>query len=122
MRRSFTALLLLGSCVAAHADPEPLGQWNRQDGRGGIRIARCGGALCGFVVWLKDSKGPGRVGERVLYDMRQTAAGTWSGSAHNPEDGQEYAGTMQFDGNRLVTRGCGLGGMICQSIVLLRGR
>ena len=122
MRRSFAAFLLLASTALAFADPEPLGSWDREDGRGGIRIARCGGALCGFVVWLKDPNGPGRVGERVLYDMRQIAADTWSGSAHNPEDGQDYAGTMQFDGNRLVTTGCVFGGIICRSVVLLRGR
>ena len=108
--------------AAPTASPTPIGRWDREDGLGGIRIDRCGDALCGFVIWLRDPNGPSRIGERVLYDMRQTAADTWSGSAHNPEDGHEYAGTIRLDGDRLVTRGCVLAGMICRSVPLLRGR
>ncbi len=130
MRRLLFALAASAPTAAfaapAPADPPPatapFGQWDREDGLGGIRIDRCGDALCGFVTWLKDSNGPSHPGERVLYDMRRTAGDIWSGSAHNPEDGREYAGTIRLDGDRLVTKGCILAGMICRSVVLLRGR
>lgn len=112
---------LLAPQPAAAAD-DPLGRWDREDGLGGIRLDRCGDALCGFVTWLRDPAGPGRVGERVFYDLRPTVPGTWSGQAHNPEDGREYAGTVQLDGGRLVAKGCVFGGLICKRVVMLRGR
>lgn len=111
-------LLWSGTCAATTAGPE--GVWTRQDGAGRVRIARCGDALCGHIVWLRDAAGPGRVGDRVFYDMRSSAADRWSGSAHNPEDGRDYAGTMILSGDRLVTEGCALGGLVCKTVQFLR--
>ena len=113
--------LLAGSALASPGDGAT-GVWNRDDGLGGVRIARCGAALCGHVVWLKNDAGPAYIGQRVLYGMRPTAANTWAGSAVNPADGQTYAGTMTVSGSRLLTRGCALGGMVCQSVSLSRAR
>lgn len=98
----------------------PEGMWDRDDGLGGVRIAPCGADLCGHVVWLKEANGPAFIGEKVLFGMRQTSADTWSGSAHNPEDGRDYAGTMTLAGDRLLTRGCVFGGLICRSVGLTR--
>lgn len=115
--------LLLGGCGLAFAARAagPEGVWNRDDGLGGVRIAPCGGnRLCGHVVWLRDTKGPAFIGQKVLFDMQKTGADTWSGSAHNPEDGRDYAGTMTLAGDRLMTRGCAFGGLICQSVGLSR--
>lgn len=127
MRRSH--VLILATLAASFAVPAgaapgqgPTGVWNRDDGLGGVRIAHCGAALCGHIVWLKNPEGPGHVGQRVLYDMRKTAENSWAGSAHNPEDGGTYAGTMILAGDRLSTRGCALGGAICQTVGLTRAR
>ena len=113
------AVTLLG---AAATDSQPKGAWNRDDGRGGIVIGVCGDALCGDIAWLRDPNGPGHVGERVLFDMRQTAQNSWAGTARNPEDGRDYSGTMTLDGGRLITKGCAFAGFICQSVVLERAR
>ena len=111
------------SMPTAHAAPESIyGKWNRDDGLGGVSIAPCGGAICGHVTWLKDKSGPGRIGERVFYDMHLVSAGNWSGHAFNPADGKEYAGTMVLSGNHLTTSGCVLGGLICKSLGLSRAR
>ena len=117
------SLAVLGTSSPGGASERgPHGLWNRDDGRGGIRIVSCGGKLCGDIVWLKDPNGPGRVGQRVLFNMEQTAQNTWSGTAVNPEDGQNYAGSMTFAGTRLTTQGCALGGMVCRSVGLSRAR
>ena len=121
-RSTTIAVTLLAGAFASAASAEPIGLWNRDDGLGGVRIANCGPALCGHVVWLRDQDGPAYIGEKVLFDMRQTTADTWSGTAHNPEDGRDYAGTMTLVGNRLVTRGCLFGGMFCKSVDLTRAR
>ena len=121
------ALSLVGAgpaCVSVHAATESsfVGVWNREDGLGGVRIAICGGALCGDIAWLRDPRGPGHVGQRVLFDMRQTAADTWSGTALNPEDGRQYSGSMTIAGRRLITQGCAFGGLICKTVALSRDR
>jgi len=92
-----------------------LGEWTRTDGKGRVRFTPCGGALCGMVTWLKDPKGPGRVGQRVFYDMKPDGANAWTGVAFNPEDGKEYTGKMKLEGGGLTTAGCILGGWICKS-------
>ena len=116
------AMALVVSAFAVRAASGATGVWDRDDGLGGVRITMCGDALCGHVVWLRDKDGPAFIGQKVLFDMRQTAADTWSGTAHNPEDGRDYAGTMTLAGDRLVTRGCVFGGLICKSVGLTRAR
>lgn len=118
-----TLALLVSSVLAtplyaAGAD----GVWMRTDGKAKVQFGPCGGALCGTVVWLRDPNGPGRVGEQVFFGMQQAGANHWSGSAHNPEDGRDYDGTMVLAGNRLVTQGCALGGMICKTVYWTRSR
>ena len=100
----------------------PVGRWDREDGLGGIEIKTCSDALCGHITWLRDKDTPAYIGEKVLFDMRRTAEDTWSGSANNPEDGRTYAGSMTLAGERLMTRGCIFGGLICKSVALIRPR
>lgn len=124
-RRTFclaaaTALGLFGTIAAARAGAE--GVWIRNDGKGKVQFAACGSALCGTIVWLRDPNGPAHVGEQVFFDMRPSAPNHWAGSAHNPEDGRDYDGTMVLGGNRLTTQGCALGGMICKTVVWTRAR
>lgn len=107
----------LASClsVPAMAD-EAKGVWLRQEGAARVKIASCGGSLCGTIVWLKDTDGPGRVGQRVFFDMKPSGSSAWAGSAFNPEDGNTYSGKLEVSGNALTTTGCALGGLICKSM------
>lgn len=116
------AILGLGSAAYARVDVTPAGLWNRDDGLGGVRIAACGDAYCGDVTWLKNPRGPGHVGQRVLFDLHKTAAATWSGSAFNPANGGTYAGIVTLAGNHLTMRGCVLGGLLCKSLGMRRAR
>ena len=110
--------LAAGSALANAAD----GTWGRSDGMAKVQFAPCGGSTCGTIVWLRHPEGPGKVGERVFFGMAQTAADTWTGTAHNPEDGNDYDGSMTISGNRLTTKGCALGGAICKSQSWSRAR
>ncbi len=96
------------------------GTWLRQEGVARVRIAPCGATLCGTIVWLKTTDGPGQVGQRVLFGMTANGANTWTGSAFNPEDGNTYSGALTVSGNRLVTTGCALGGLVCKSVTWSR--
>lgn len=114
------ALALLTGASSARAGVE--GVWARTDGKAKVMFAACGDALCGTIVWLRDSDSPARIGEQVFFNMRPSSANHWSGSAHNPEDGRDYDGTMVLSGSRLTTQGCALGGMICKTVVWTRAR
>ena len=118
--RSLTVVLGVSALTSPAAAGNPSGIWARTDGKAHVQIAACGAALCGTVVWLKNPNGPGAVGERVFFDMMPTSADHWSGSAHNPEDGRDYDGTMVLSGGRLTTQGCALGGMICRTVYWTR--
>jgi uncharacterized protein (DUF2147 family) len=110
------AAFCLLACAPALAQ-EATGTWLRETGESRVRFAKCGDALCGTVVWLKDpANSASKVGQRVFFDMKPNGAGTWSGSAFNPEDGKTYSGKMTLSGSTLTTAGCVFGGMICRSV------
>jgi uncharacterized protein (DUF2147 family) len=95
---------------------DPSGVWLRDNGNSKVRFAKCGAAICGTIVWLKDKDGPAKIGQRVFFDMKPDGEDNWEGSAFNPEDGKTYSGTMTLSGSRLTTAGCVLGGLICRSV------
>src|SRR2546423_11087442 len=54
---ALAALIALTSAEAAFA-AEPNGTWLTQTGTSRIRVADCGGALCGTIIWLKEPNDP----------------------------------------------------------------
>jgi uncharacterized protein (DUF2147 family) len=109
-------VLLAAGAISAHAQSAE-GTWLRENGASRVKIAKCGEALCGNVIWLRDeSTSKSRIGQKVFYDMKPAGSGNWSGKAFNPEDGKEYSGKMSVSGATLTTSGCVLGGLICNSV------
>jgi uncharacterized protein (DUF2147 family) len=118
MTRASTIILAATATLfaATPAIADPTGTWLRDNGNSRIRMAACGSAICGTVVWVKDPDGPSKVGQRVFYDMVPSGANAWSGKAFNPEDGKTYAGKMTLSGSTMTTSGCVLGGIVCRSV------
>src|SRR6266480_1762974 len=56
----------------------PLGDW-QTEGKGSVRIERCGRALCGHVLNPSSSDN----GEMVLINMRSKTAALWSGKIYS---------------------------------------
>src|SRR3954453_11866129 len=75
----------------------PTGTWLRDTGEAKVRIAACGQALCGNVVWVKDPAHQDQVGRRVFWDMLPDGPTTWKGEAFNPEDGKTYSGKLSLE-------------------------
>jgi uncharacterized protein (DUF2147 family) len=100
------------------------GEWERDDGKAKVRFAGCGDsdAVCGSIAWIKDPKGPAKVGQEVFFDMKPNGQNEWVGTAFNPEDGRRYTGKLTVSGDHLVTAGCVLGGLICKSFNWTRSR
>jgi uncharacterized protein (DUF2147 family) len=121
--------------TAAFADPmvEIAGRWRDSDGESEIEIARCGPALCGTIVWLKepriDKSNPdpalrnrSLMGLRVLTGFKPNQGGaTLSGEGYNPEDGRSYKTTLELKSRTtLSVKGCVMGGLICDDDIWTR--
>ena len=115
-RALLIGLAFLTASVSVATAGDVKGEWARDDGKSKVRFAACGGdAVCGSITWLKDPNGPAKVGEEVFFEMKPNGDNAWAGTAFNPEDGKRYTGKMTLSGDRLVTAGCVLGGLICKS-------
>jgi uncharacterized protein (DUF2147 family) len=129
------------SAVAFAADP--IGTWYSAGNRSQVRIAHCGGALCGGIVWLKDPNDPktGKpwtdvhnpdaakrtrplIGVRIVLDLTPSnAPDKWQGRVYNADDGRTYSGYLTMTGaNALELKGCVFGGIICKSETWTRAR
>ncbi len=120
---SMMVSIMAGPALAADAK----GTWARPSGSSQIRIATCGGSLCGKLVWLrdkgkKDAKNPDAskrsrslLGVQTVYGMKPSGDSSWKGKVYNAEDGKTYTGKMELVGpNKLKLSGCVLGGLICK--------
>lgn len=125
-------LILAGADRALAADP--IGVWLTQSGTSRIRIADCGGALCGTIIWLKEPNDPDTgkpktdknnsdtakrsrplMGVQIVLSMKPAGADKWNGQVYNAEDGKTYSGNLTFSGgNSLQLQGCALGGLVCK--------
>ena len=128
------ALFALASSDGALA-AEPTGTWLTQTGGSRIRLADCGGALCGTIIWLKEPNDPDTgkpktdknnsdaakrsrplLGVQIVLGMKPAGDGKWTGQVYNAEDGKTYSGNLSYSGgNSLQLQGCALGGLVCKS-------
>jgi uncharacterized protein (DUF2147 family) len=52
------ALSLAAPAVRAQAGGDVIGIWLTQAGDAKVRVSKCGGGICGVVIWLKDPINP----------------------------------------------------------------
>jgi uncharacterized protein (DUF2147 family) len=93
--------------AAAHAASDPTGVWLNDTGRGAIEIKNCGGALCGHVVWVKDTTDTRGCGRQIIGNAAKVGANVWdNGWIYNPDKKKKYDvelkplsnGTLQVTG------------------------
>ena len=126
----FTALLA-ASGANAQAAGDPTGIWLTQAGDAKVKVSKCGGGICGVIVWLKDpisaatgkpeidDKNPNPVlakrpmlGLPLFTGMRPSGPGKWSGEIYNADDGNSYASHVSVTGpDAIKVEGCV--GIIC---------
>jgi uncharacterized protein (DUF2147 family) len=122
-----TALMLLFSAQApASASIE--GLWRNPIGSAIIRLAPCGRAYCGTVVWASargkreaSTSTSDIVGTTVLTSVKPAAANRWTGQLFIPDDNLHVTATLQLRGDReLKLTGCALLGLFCRSQIWTR--
>ncbi len=119
-----TALLAAVPATAQAAGPD--GIWLTQAGDAKVRVSKCGGGICGVVVWLKDPIDPASgkaqvddknpnpalthrpiIGLSLFLGMRSAGANKWSGQIYNADDGKTYASSISVAGpDALKVEGC----------------
>jgi uncharacterized protein (DUF2147 family) len=86
---------------------EPTGVWMNDTGRGAIEIKNCGGALCGHVVWVKDTTDTKGCGRQIIGNAAKVGTNVWdNGWIYNPDKKKKYDvelkplsnGTLQVTG------------------------
>ena len=120
-----TALLAAPSARAQGAS-EPSGVWLTQAGDARVKVSKCGGGLCGVIVWLKDPINPATgkpqvddknpnpalakrpmIGLPLFSGMRPSGPNKWSGQIYNADDGSNYASNISVTGaDTLRVEGC----------------
>jgi uncharacterized protein (DUF2147 family) len=123
---AFAMVAVLCASSATAQDSDPSGVWLTQAGDARVRVSRCGDALCGTVVWLKDKIDPstGRpftddknpepalakrpmIGVNLFLGMRHAGPGKWSGHIYNADDGRTYVSNISIAGpSTLKVEGC----------------
>ena len=87
----------------------PVGDW-QTEGKGSVRIAKCGNALCGYVL----NSSSNDKGEAVLINMKPKSDKQWTGNVYSHGSGDTYYGTMDIKGpNTLRVEACALGRFYC---------
>ena len=88
------ALAIIGSNIVApnaFAAGDPTGVWINDTGRGAVEIKPCGKALCGRVVWVKDTSDTKGCGKQIIGDAESAGGGTWdNGWIYSPEKRKNY--------------------------------
>lgn len=86
----------------------PIGDW-QTEGKGAVRIGKCGDALCGFVLGSSNEKR-----EAILINMKPKKERQWTGGIYSQGSGDTYYGTMSMKGiNTLRVEACAVGRFYC---------
>jgi uncharacterized protein (DUF2147 family) len=118
LRRAATlaALLTIGATGVALAEPAYLGDWARADGKTRIHVAACGASVCARNTWVRHGVSGEKVDDRLILKVKPAGAGHWSGNAFDPQRKQNYAINVHVTAKHMTTRGCVMGGFMCESM------
>jgi uncharacterized protein (DUF2147 family) len=120
-------IALLGAPMArSETVEEPIGIWLTQAGDARVRVSKCGGGICGVIVWLRDpinaatgkpevdDKNPNpalakrrMIGLPLFSGMHPSGPNKWSGQIYNADDGKSYESHVSVAGpDTLRVEGC----------------
>jgi uncharacterized protein (DUF2147 family) len=123
---AFACALFVAPAANSAGGADVGGIWLTQAGDAKVKVNRCGGGLCGTVVWLREpidsatgkpqvddkNENPALRNRRIIgialfIGMRAAGSNKWAGRIYNADDGKTYASTVTFqDANKLEVQGC----------------
>jgi uncharacterized protein (DUF2147 family) len=136
MFRRFSCLAVVVASLSvaaafAQAGGDPSGVWLTQAGDARVKVSKCGGGICGVIVWLRepidpatgkpavDDKNPNpalakrpMIGLPLFLGMHSGGPARWTGQIYNADDGKIYESHISLPGpDQLRVEGCV--GMLC---------
>jgi uncharacterized protein (DUF2147 family) len=110
----------------AQTGPGPNGIWLTEAGDAKVQVSKCGGGLCGVVVWLKDPIDPATgkpqvddknpnpalakrpiIGLSLFSAMHPVGPNKWTGNIYNADNGNIYASNISVTGpDTMRVEGC----------------
>jgi uncharacterized protein (DUF2147 family) len=113
---ALATLLTIGASSVALAEQGYLGNWARADGKTRIHVAACGASVCARNTWVRHGVSGEKVGDRLVLTVKPAGAGHWWGGAFDPQRKQNYAINVHVTNKHMTTRGCVMGGFVCESM------
>ncbi|MDR6820822.1 uncharacterized protein (DUF2147 family) [Neorhizobium sp. 2083] len=92
------------------------GQWARGDGKARLKVTSCGSNICAIDTWIKPGTPRKKIGDRLVMTIAPARAGSYSGTAFDPQRNTTCKITVTVNGDRVTTRGCILAGLLCKGI------
>ena len=99
-----------------------MGAWQRGDGIARVSVAPCGKTICMTNTYIRPDVTDEKVGERLEFNLNGTDGAALTGTAFDPKSGKSFATAVTVSGERMTTRGCILGGVICKSTEWIKVR
>lgn len=135
----FSAAGALATASSPALAADPMGTWFTADKDSQVRIANCGGALCGNLIWLKEPNDPATgqpkkdknnadaskqsrplIGAPIVLGMKPSGSDQWAGNVYNASDGKTYTGSFTMTGaDTAELKGC-VASIFCKTQVWTR--
>jgi uncharacterized protein (DUF2147 family) len=96
-----------------------MGAWQREDGIARVKVAPCGApnnpVICMTNTYIRPDVSDEKVGERLEFNLDGVSNAALTGTAFEPKTGRRFSTAVTVAGDRMTTKGCILGGVICKS-------
>lgn len=111
------AAMAINLCLYGMANATDIeGRWARGDGNASVRIAPCGPDLCAINTWIKPGTPKEKQGDKLVMTIKRGTSGVYSGTAFDPQRNLTYSLTVTVDGDKMVTKGCIIAGLLCKGV------
>jgi uncharacterized protein (DUF2147 family) len=109
------SILALGAGAIAQA-ADINGSWARSDGRAKVKISKCGADICATNTWIKPGTPSEKAGDVLVMKIEKVSDNQYSGSAFDPQRDMRYKITLDVGADKMTSKGCVLGGLLCKGV------
>jgi uncharacterized protein (DUF2147 family) len=109
---TIAALGLAGTAQAA----DVYGNWARGDGAARVKISKCGANICATNTWIKPGTPSEKTGDVLVMTVKPDSDGNYAGSAFDKQRDMNYKITLTVSENKMTSKGCVLGGLLCKGV------